>query len=127
MQDYLGTNTESNSEHKNAIVDIAVANSLVTDYTSMVVMRDEQFEARGIERKNRDRRTRETQAATQRATQPVASNRVDNRQPAFKQSRPSHSRGSGGGALSLEWLGLLLILIATPAFNRFRGPGKATQ
>ena len=122
MQDYLGSN--SNNEHKDAIIGIAVANSLVTDYTSMVVMRDEQFESRGIERKNRDRRKQETQAAIQRATKPVANKRVDKRQPIFTQPRPSHSGssgGSGGGSLSAEWLGLLLILIAAPALNRFAG------
>ncbi len=106
MQNYLG----SGNEHKNAIIDIAIANSLVTDHTSMVVMRDEQFEARGIERKNRDRRQQETRAAANRAAAPVVNRRADTRQPAFKQQRASHS-GGGGGSLSIEWLGFLLIIL----------------
>ncbi|HIP95084.1 MAG TPA: VWA domain-containing protein, partial [Leucothrix sp.] len=56
--DYLG----SDADFKNAIIDLAVENSLVTDYTSMLVMRDEQFAAHGIERKNQKRRQIEQKA-----------------------------------------------------------------
>lgn len=121
MEDYLG----ADSEYKNAIVDIAVAHSLVTDHTSMVVMRDEQFEARGIERKNRDRRTLETQAATTRAAAPVTSRQADKSQPAFNKPRSSYSGGgsTGGGSFSTGLMLLLLALSLTglaPAGSRYK-------
>ncbi len=107
MIDYLG----DDSEYKDAIADIAVANGLVTDHTSMVVMRDEQFAARGIERKNKQRRAVETAAQSSRVSQPVVSTRVDTQQPAFNKPRASYSGGNGGGALSFEMLLLLPFLM----------------
>lgn len=118
MEDYLGRD----GEYKDAITDIAVANSLVTDHTSMVVMRDEQFEARGIERRNKKRRTQETKAATTRAAAPVVSHRADKNQPAFEKPRSSHS--GGGGSLSIEWLLLLLTVTGLSLANRSTRPGK---
>ena len=53
--DYLGADADA----REAIVALAVEHGLVTDHTSMVVMREEQFAARGIERSNRDRRQHE--------------------------------------------------------------------
>lgn len=113
MIDYLGTD----SEYKDAIADVAVEYGLVTDHTSMVVMREEQYAARGIERKNQQRRQVETQAANARASQPVKSTRVDQNQPAFSAPRASHSGSGGGGALSIELL-LLLPFIVLVALRR---------
>jgi len=103
--DYLG----SDADFKNAIIDLAVDNGLVTDYTSMIVMRDEQFEAHGIERKNKKRREKEQLAKQQRAAAPVASRRVDTQQPAFKSTRPSFSGGGGGAFNPLMLLPLILL------------------
>ncbi|MBX2884018.1 MAG: VIT and VWA domain-containing protein [Granulosicoccus sp.] len=103
MIDYLGTDVE----YKDAVTDVAVQYGLVTDHTSMVVMREEQFAARGIERKNQKRRQVETQAAAVRASQPVQSTRVDQNQPAFSAPRASHKSSGGGGAFAIE---LLLML-----------------
>lgn len=91
--DYIG----SDADFKSAVIDIAVENSLVTDYTSMIVMRDEQFEAHGIERKNKVRVAKEQKAKTQRAQAPVQSKRADTSQPAFNSNRSSHGSGGGGG------------------------------
>lgn len=111
--DYFG----AEGDYKNAIVDLAVENSLVTDHTSMIVMRDEQFAAHGIERKNKQRRAKETQAQAQRSQTPVVNHRVDTNTPAFNQPRASHqSSGGGGGALSF----LLLLPLAILAFLRQR-------
>lgn len=111
--DYFG----AEGDYKNAIVDLAVENSLVTDHTSMIVMRDEQFAAHGIERKNKQRRAKETQAQAQRSQAPVVNHRVDTNTPAFNQPRASHqSSGGGGGALSF----LLLLPLAILAFLRQR-------
>ncbi len=104
--DYFG----SDADFKNAIIDIAVENGLVTDYTSMIVMRDEQFEAHGIERKNKKRRTKEQQAKQQRALAPVVNHRVDTNQPAFKSSRPSFGGGGGGAFNPLMYLPLVLLM-----------------
>ncbi len=105
--DYLG----SDADFKNAIVDLAVDNGLVTDYTSMIVMRDEQFEAHGIERKNKKRREKEQLAKKQRAQSPVASRRVDAQQPAFKSKRSSFNLGGGGGGAFNPLMFLPLILL----------------
>jgi len=102
---------------KQAITDIATEYSLVTDYTSMVVVRDEVFESLGIKRVNKKRLQTEQAAQQNRSTQPVASQRADTQQPMFNSNRPSHS--SGSGAMD-AWL-LLLVL---PALLR-RKFGKA--
>lgn len=91
---------------KQAVVDLGVEYGLVTDYTSMVVVRDEVFDARGIKRLNRDRLVKEQAAQQARAQRPAQSRRVDTAQPMYKKSRPSH----GGGALDSGYLLLLLPL-----------------
>lgn len=91
---------------KQAATDLALEYSLVTDYTSMVVLREEQFQARGIERRNQQRLANEQTAQQQRAQRPVVSRRVDTRQPLYTQPRASHSRG--GGAMD-PWSLLLLL------------------
>ena len=93
---------------KQAITDLAVEYSLVTDYTSMVVVRDEMFAAHGIERHNRKRLAVEQAAQQSRAQQAAPSRRVDQQQPMYKSPRPSFS---GGGALDAWTLVLLLPLI----------------
>lgn len=105
MIDYLG----DDSEYKSAIIDTAVQYGLVTDHTSMVVMRDESFDAHNIKRQNRDRRKTETAAMQQRATQQVQTTRVDQSAPAFNAPRSSHKNGGGGGGGSM---GIELLLLA---------------
>ena len=108
MVDYLG----DDREYKQSMTELAVNYGLVTDYTSMVVLREEQFAARGIERKNRDRRQVEQRAAEQRAVNTVANTRVDSHQPAFTGNRATYqsSRSSGGG--SIGWFMFLISLLA---------------
>lgn len=105
MVEYLG----DDSEYRSAIIDTAVEYGLVTDHTSMVVIRDEQFETRNIERKNRDRRAIENAAAQKRQSQSVQNTRVDQSAPAFTGSRASHSQG--GGAIGVELLMLLMLVM----------------
>jgi len=102
--DYFG----ADADVEDAIADLAVEFGLVTDFTSMLVVRDEVFDALGIKRTNRDRVAGERSAREQRAAQQPVSRRVDQQQPMFNQSRPSHT---GGGALGLEllFLGLLAL------------------
>ena len=89
---YLGTDIK---DYRSAIVDTAVEYGLVTDFTSMIVMSDEQFENNGIDRNNRDRRANEQQASASRLSTTQSSNRVDQNSPAFTDTRPSYSGGSG--------------------------------
>ena len=107
----------SDADFKNAVIDIAVENSLVTDYTSMIVMRDEQFEAHGIERKIKARVAKEKIAKTQRAQTPVQSRRADTSQPAFNSNRSSHRSGGGGAFNPL----MLLPLVVFAVYRRKKG------
>ncbi len=91
---------------KQAITDIAIEYGLVTDYTSMIVVRDEVFDSLGIKRDNKKRLQTELKAQQKRASQPVTSSRADTRQPMFNSNRPSH--GNGSGAMDV-WLLLLLL------------------
>jgi len=93
---------------KQAIVDLSTEYGLVTDYTSMIVVREEVFDTLGIKRQNQQRVRVEAQAQRQRASQPVSTNRVDNSEPMFTSSRPSHN---GGGSFEVASLMLLLMLL----------------
>ena len=103
--DYYGTDADT----EDAITDLAMEYGLVTDYTSMIVVREEVFAAEGIERTNDERAARERIAREQRAAQAPRDNRVDRQQPMYSSDRPS--TGSGGGAFGLPMLLVLLALV----------------
>lgn len=63
---------------RDQIVQLGTEFSLVTDYTSMVVMDDETLENEGLQRRNLQRVKTERAAQQQRAAAPVQSHRVDN-------------------------------------------------
>ncbi len=106
---------------KQAVVDLGVEYGLVTDYTSMVVVRDEVFDQRGIKRTNQQRLAVEEAARQQRASQPAPSRRVDNQQPMYSSPRPHFGGGGhGGGALDGWSLLLLLPLVWLSISGRFR-------
>ncbi len=100
------------ADTQQAITDLALEYSLVTDQTSMVVLREEVFQSRGIKRNNQQRLAVEHQAQQQRAAQPVQSRRVDNTQPMYSKPRASH----GGGAFGWWMLGLMVV----PVVRRLR-------
>ncbi len=102
------SNFGEDADLKQAITDLGVEYGLVTDYTSMVVVRNEVFDAHGIQRNNQMRRVTEQAARQQRAQDPAVSRRVDSQQPMYSSSRPSHK---GGGALDAWTLLLLLPLL----------------
>lgn len=106
------------SEARDAIADLGVKYQLVTDETSMLVLRDEAFEKHGIERRNLTRTEREHQAQAQRNTQPVQNHRVDSNNPMFQYNAPSIGGGGGGGAFGLE--ALLMLLGLTPLLHTVR-------
>jgi Ca-activated chloride channel family protein len=104
---------------KQAVTDLGVEYGLVTDYTSMVVVREEVFDQLGIKRSNRDRLAIEEAARQQRASQAPTSRRVDTQQPMYTSSR-SHFGGSGGGALDAWSLLLLAPLVWLSFSSRLR-------
>lgn len=94
---------------------------LVTDYTSMVVMRDEVFEQRGIDRRNKKRLAVEEAARQQRAQRVAQSRRVDSSQPMYSSNRATTRSSSGGGAI--DPLGLVLLL-TIPLVMAMRKQGR---
>lgn len=85
-------------EAKDVIRDLGLEYQIVTDYTSMVVLSDETFAERGIERNNQERVALENDAKVRRAAQPIANRRADNAQPMFNNHpAPAPYRGGGGG------------------------------
>ena len=103
------------TEGDNAIEHLGVQYQLVTDQTSMVVMSDESFAHRNIERRNQARVATEHTAQAVRATQAPVNHRVDQAQPMYTQ--PAHSLntgggGGGGGAIDpqMALIGALLLL-----------------
>ncbi|MBI3187134.1 MAG: VWA domain-containing protein [Gammaproteobacteria bacterium] len=104
-----------NADTKQAVTDIAMEYGLVTDYTSMVVVRDEVFESLGIQRSNKKRLEVEQIAQQNRAQQAPVSHRVDTQQPMFSSSRAGH--GGGGGAMG-SWMLLMLVPLLWSAMQR---------
>ncbi|MBI5150571.1 MAG: VWA domain-containing protein [Candidatus Omnitrophica bacterium] len=86
-----------NADIKQSITDLGVEYSLVTDYTSMVIVEEKVFQDLGIDQRNKRRLETEWGAQRARATAPVVSRRVDTQQPMFTVNRPSF--GGGAGAL----------------------------
>jgi len=96
---------ERNAEK--VVTELGVEYSLVTPYTSMVVVREEQFEEHGIDRRNARRSAKENKARTARTAQPVRSPRADTQQPAYGgRSAPRTGSGAAGPAM-LMLVGLL--------------------
>ncbi len=112
-------NFGDDSDIRQAVVDLGVEYGLVTDHTSMVVLREEVFEQYGIERRNANRRELERLAKAQRAQQAPPATRVDSQQPMFGNAPQAAPGGSGSGALGPWWLLLLLpVLAALPRLRR---------
>jgi Ca-activated chloride channel family protein len=83
-------------EGKYAIAQLGIAYQLVTDETSMVLLSDEAFAKRGIDRRNQKRVAEERRAQTVRSSQPPKSHRVDEAAPMFQHPAPSIGSGGGG-------------------------------
>jgi len=113
QQDIIGETDDS----KQGITDIALNHGLVTDYTSLVVVREEIFQQEGIERKNAKRVEREHQARQQRANAPVMQTTQDANQPAFPSAR--HTTSNGGGSIGV-WILLAFGLFGIARFADVR-------
>lgn len=108
--DYFG----ESADLEQAITDLAVENGLVTNYTSMLVVREDRFDALGINRLNQARVINEQLATQERAVQGVRDNRVDKQHAMNSQPRASHS--NGGGAFG-PWMLLLLLPLLIQHFR----------
>lgn len=78
IEDRMREIRETGSErHKKEVVDLAVAYSLVTEYTSMVVVKEAEKEELGMGNKNADRVAAERKAQEKRKTEEPKNRRVD--------------------------------------------------
>ncbi len=102
--DYFGADQDT----EDAITDLAFEYGLVTDYTSMIVVRDDVFAAQGIKRSNRDRVATERAARQTRSARTPQNRRVDQHRPMYQKKRPSTGGGSMGLPMILSLVGLLL-------------------
>lgn len=95
------------ADRKEAIVDLAKEASLVTPYTSMIVLEEEQFARHGIKRKNAARIAKEEAARAKRS-----SDLIKNHNQAQNHSTLSQPRSNlSGGSMEMWWL-LLVGLLA---------------
>jgi Ca-activated chloride channel family protein len=106
-QDYFGEDADT----RQAVVDIAKSYSLVTDYTSMIVVREEVFQQLGLARNNKQRVEKERKAREDRAQQAVQNHRVDAQAPLFQGTQPSVGNGNSGGAFGNVFILLMLPLM----------------
>ena len=108
-------------DSRRAITDVALAHGLVTEHTSLVVVREEVFAAEGIERTNAERVERERAARTSRAAAPIVPTRQDTAAPAFPAPRATTSNGGGSlGGWGLALLGLLAAIRSGLSLNERR-------
>lgn len=114
-------------EVKPAIRDLGVQYQLVTDETSMLVLRDAVFTARGIERRNQARVQREQEAQSLRAAAPVPSYRADSNQTMFSGNAPTLGSGGGGAAGPAETLGLLGLVLLLGWARQRRAAGGVVR
>ncbi|EGV17305.1 VIT and vWA domain-containing protein [Thiocapsa marina] len=109
------------ADMEDAVRDLGVAYGLVTDRTSMVVLREEVFEQLGIERLNATRSDLERAAREQRTHQVPTSPRVDQTEPMFTGNRATHAGGgSGGGAGALSPWEVAFMLLGVAAILLIR-------
>lgn len=94
------------ADRKDAVIDIAKEYSLVTPYTSMLVLEEEQFKQYGIERKNSQRIAKENQAQQEREHQVIVDRNQASNHPVISQPRANLGGGSGG---AIDWKWLLVV------------------
>lgn len=103
-QDLLGETDDS----RQGIIDLALKHGLVTNYTSLIAVKESAFEAAGVDLENSERINRERDARNLRAQGDIKSRQQDVQTPMFTQNR-SYSTG-GAGSMGVVLLMVLLIL-----------------
>ena len=112
------------SELRQAIGDLGTGYSIVSDYTSMIVVREERFAELGIDRRNRDRVAGERVARATRRQNTVRPIRADASQPMFGENRAADHSGGGAGASGPAFFGLLIGLYGARSWLLRRRGGK---
>ena len=104
-----------NETLRGKVVALGQEYSLVTDYTSMLVMSEEAFESESVQRKNAGRVHKERTAQQQKHIQPAKNYRIDNNTDhgnnnggSFDNRRSPGFGGGGGGPVGPIVFGLLL-------------------
>lgn len=112
----------STKDMKKTVQQLGIDYQLVTDYTSMIVLRDAKFEEYGVQRKNKQRIEKERQAQAFRAASGPQNNQADSASPMFSDPAPTlnNGGGSGGGALN-PWWALVIIVIPVVFSNKKTG------
>lgn len=95
---------------RNEIIDLGVDYSLVTDYTSMVVLNDQEMENMGLKRKNASRVQKERAAQKLRANTPVKNYNVAQQDSNHSMFGNQSAPGVGTGAIGPLFIGLLAML-----------------
>lgn len=90
---------------RKAIVELGTTYSIVTEYTSMIVVRKEQLESYGLEDANRRRVERERDAREIRMQEMARDTRADGSTPMFGGQPPQRVGGGGGGGFGGGALG----------------------
>jgi len=114
--------TGNASEARAAVLDLALRYSLVTDYTSMIVVEEDRKAVHGIGDDNARRRAREREAATARAanrhapqvvtgSRPLAGPHAEHAPSRYARSNPGSGSGGGGGG-GAGAIGPLYVLVA---------------
>lgn len=124
--DYLGEDADT----AHAITDLALSYGLVTNYTSLIVLREEDFESQQISRNNAKRvakehaarQTRQQQHMQQKNSQHNTGKYQNQRNtpPMFQGPRASH--GSGGGSFEYLTLFGLLGLLSLKHLSQKKAP-----
>jgi len=113
-QELVGETQDSREQ----ITSLALEAGIVTDYTSLLVLRNDVAENAGVPGTNAARVTRERQARAQRAQQAIQPTQQDAQQPMF--NAPRHTTSNGGGSVGLWMLKLLVLLILIRIGLEFR-------
>ncbi|MEN6624881.1 MAG: VIT and VWA domain-containing protein [Candidatus Sumerlaeia bacterium] len=109
----------NSDEARGAIVNLGLQNQLVTDYTSMLILSDQKFQEKGINRLNQQMVAREREAQARRAASPASQIvQADKGKPMFNM--PAPSVGHGGGALDPMTVAMMLAAAAGAGFIRRR-------
>lgn len=123
-EEWLGERTES--ELRQGIVDVAMRYSLVTDHTSMVVVREDRRDLHQLGRANVERRAREVEASDTRAAQGQTVRVSQGSDPlAGRQAShaPTRSHGGGIGAVG-PWFIVAIALLALIAAHEVDSRSK---
>jgi Ca-activated chloride channel family protein len=118
---WLATGNED--EARGAVLDLALRYSLVTDYTSMIVVEEDRKAVHGIGNDNAERRAREREAAAKRDRQghrpqvvtgqrPLGGGRAEHAPTRYARNHGNSGNSGGGGGGGAGAVGPAYLLIA---------------